>query len=125
VKTADDLYFDSVSRVRLPRWSTGCVALVGDAASCLSLFGDGSTLAVAGGYTLAEELARTPNDPLAALRRYEQRHRQVITSRQRGLFTAATMLLVPRSRAGIAVRNTGIRLLGIRGDRHARQHHAD
>lgn len=125
VKTADDLYFDSVSRVQLPRWSTGRVTLVGDAASCLSLFGDGSTLAVAGGYALAEELARTPNDPSAALRRYEQRHRRLVTSRQRGSFTAATMLLVPRSRVGITLRNTGIRFLGIRGDRHASQHHDD
>lgn len=125
VQAADDLYFDSVSRVQLPRWSTGRVTLVGDAAACLSLFGDGSTLAVAGGFALAEELARTPDDPPAALLRYEQRHRRLITSRQRGLFTVATMLLVPRSRAGIALRNTGIRLLGARGNRRARQRHAD
>jgi 2-polyprenyl-6-methoxyphenol hydroxylase-like FAD-dependent oxidoreductase len=122
VKTTDDLYFDSVSRVRLPRWSTSRVTLVGDAASCLSLFGDGSTLAVAGGYTLAEELARTPNDPPTALRYYEQRHRQLVRRRQRGLFTAARMLLVPRSRAGITLRNTGIRFLGVRGGRRAGQH---
>jgi 2-polyprenyl-6-methoxyphenol hydroxylase-like FAD-dependent oxidoreductase len=111
VQIADDLYFDSVSRVRLPRWSTGRVTLVGDAASCLSLFGDGSTLAVAGGYTLAEELARTPDDLPAALRRYEQHHRRLATSQQRGLLTAATMLLVPRSRAGIALRNSAVRLM--------------
>jgi 2-polyprenyl-6-methoxyphenol hydroxylase-like FAD-dependent oxidoreductase len=114
VQAADDLYFDAVSQVRLPRWSTGRVTLVGDAASCLSLFGDGSTLAVAGGYTLAEELVRTPDDPPAALRRYEQRHRQLVTRRQRGLFTVATMLLVPRSRAGIALRNTAVRFMGLR-----------
>jgi 2-polyprenyl-6-methoxyphenol hydroxylase-like FAD-dependent oxidoreductase len=125
VQAADDLYFDSVSRVRLPRWSTGRVTLVGDAAACLSLFGDGSTLAVAGGFELAEELARTPDDPPAALRRYEQRHRRLITSRQRGLFTAAAMLLVSRSRASIALRNTGIRLLGMRSKRRASQRHAD
>jgi 2-polyprenyl-6-methoxyphenol hydroxylase-like FAD-dependent oxidoreductase len=60
---------------------------------------------------LADELARTPNDPTAALRRYEQRHRQLVMSRQRGLFTAARMLLVPRSRAGIALRNTTVRFM--------------
>jgi 2-polyprenyl-6-methoxyphenol hydroxylase-like FAD-dependent oxidoreductase len=95
----------------LARWSTGRVTLVGDAASCLSLFGDGSTLAVAGGFTLAEELARTPDELRAALRRYEQRHRRLATSRQRGLFTAARMLLLPRSRAGIALRNTAVRFM--------------
>jgi 2-polyprenyl-6-methoxyphenol hydroxylase-like FAD-dependent oxidoreductase len=111
IQAADDLYFDSVSRVRSPHWSTGRVTLVGDAASCLSLFGDGSTLAVAGAYTLAEELARTPGDPPAALCRYEQRHRLLTTRRQRGVFTAAAMLLVPRTRAGIAVRNTAVRFM--------------
>ena len=111
VHTADDLYFDSVSRVRLPHWTTGRVTLVGDAASCLSLFGDGSTLAVAGAYTLAEELARTPDDPPAALCRYEQRHRLLTARRQRGLFIAGAMLLVPRTRAGIALRNTAVRFM--------------
>ena len=111
VRTADDLYFDSVSRVRLPHWTTGRVTLVGDAASCLSLFGDGSSLAVAGAYILAEELARTPADPPAALYRYERRHRLLTTRRQRGVFTASAMLLVPRTRAGIAVRNTAIRIM--------------
>ncbi len=63
----DDLYFDSVSQVRLDRWSTGRVALLGDAASCVSLFGDGSTLAMAGASTLAKALAATPADHEAAL----------------------------------------------------------
>lgn len=48
VRATDDLYFDSVSQVRLEQWSAGRVALLGDAASCVSLFGDGSTLAMAG-----------------------------------------------------------------------------
>jgi 2-polyprenyl-6-methoxyphenol hydroxylase-like FAD-dependent oxidoreductase len=48
VRAADDLYFDSVSRVQMPTWSRGRVGLVGDAASCVSLFGDGSSLAMAG-----------------------------------------------------------------------------
>ncbi|HEY9524717.1 MAG TPA: FAD-dependent monooxygenase, partial [Thermopolyspora sp.] len=62
VRATDDLYFDSVSEVHLPRWSTGRVALLGDAASCLSLFGEGSSLAIAGAATLADALAATPRD---------------------------------------------------------------
>ncbi|MFI6296468.1 FAD-dependent monooxygenase [Nonomuraea sp. NPDC050790] len=57
VATTDDLFFDAVSRVRLDTWSRGRVTLVGDAASSVSLFGDGSTLAMAAAYTLAEELS--------------------------------------------------------------------
>jgi len=48
VYAAGDLYFDSVSRVRLPHWWHGRVALLGDAASCVSLLGGGTSLAMGG-----------------------------------------------------------------------------
>src|SRR5215216_6025942 len=41
MQETEDLYFDSVSHVRLPAWARGRIALLGDAASCVSLFGDG------------------------------------------------------------------------------------
>jgi 2-polyprenyl-6-methoxyphenol hydroxylase-like FAD-dependent oxidoreductase len=70
VNVADDLYFDSVSRVRVPTWSRGRIGLVGDAASCVSLFDDGSSLAMTGAFTLADALT---DDIPAALRTYEAR----------------------------------------------------
>jgi 2-polyprenyl-6-methoxyphenol hydroxylase-like FAD-dependent oxidoreductase len=79
LKKADDLYFDSVSQVIMDSWSNGRVALLGDAASCVSLFGDGSTLAMAGAYTLAEELSTSPADHRAAFQRYEAQHRTLVT----------------------------------------------
>ncbi|MBY8855959.1 FAD-dependent monooxygenase [Nocardia sp. CA2R105] len=108
VADAEDMYFDSVSQVRLPSWTNGRVSLIGDAASSLSLFGDGSTLAIAAAHTLAEELARTPDDQSAALRRYERRHRTLVKPKQRG-FILASQLLVPRSRTAIVLRNTAVR----------------
>lgn len=66
VRAADDLYFDSVSRVHVPQWSRGRVTLVGDAASCVSLFGDGSTLAMIGAFTLADALSETTSPPACA-----------------------------------------------------------
>ena len=42
-RAADDTYIDTISRVRLPTWSTGLITLLGDAASCVSLFGEGSS----------------------------------------------------------------------------------
>ncbi|WP_439380229.1 FAD-dependent monooxygenase [Amycolatopsis lexingtonensis] len=110
VREADDLYLDSVSRVRLDGWSSGRIALAGDAASCVSLFGDGSTLAMAGAYTLAEELGRTPADAASAFRRYESTHRKLVEPKQRNVSTAAA-LLVPATRGGLVVRNFGTRLL--------------
>lgn len=110
VEGAEDLYFDAVSQVRLPAWSKGRVALLGDAASCVSLFGDGSSMAMAGAATLAGALAETPADPVAALRRYESRHRKLAASRQRG-YRLGAGLLVPATRAGLTTRNLIARLL--------------
>ncbi|MFF8600372.1 FAD-dependent monooxygenase [Streptomyces sp. NPDC015232] len=108
-RSADDLWFDSVSRVRINRWSDGRVVLLGDAASSVSLFGDGSTLAMAGARTLAEELAAAPGDHRAAFARYEARHRKLVDPRQDNVASAAA-LMVPATRAGVAVRNAASRL---------------
>lgn len=110
VRDADDLYFDSVSRVRMDSWAAGRIVLAGDAASCVSLFGDGSTLAMAGAYTLAQELGRTPEDPAAAFRRYEAEHRKLVEPKQRNVSAAAAML-IPATRRGLVARNLGTRLM--------------
>lgn len=109
VRAAENLSCDSASRVRIPRWSHGRVALVGDAASCVSLFGDGSSLGMAGAFVLADELAATPDDPSAACARYERRHRRLVDPRQRTVSRGAAVL-VPATRAGIVVCNTATRL---------------
>lgn len=111
VSAADELYFDAVSRIRLPEWSRGRVALAGDAASAVTLFGEGSSLAMIGAATLAEALAEAPGDHETAFRDYERRHRATVRAKQRfGALAAA--FLVPRSRTGIAVRDLGVRVAG-------------
>jgi 2-polyprenyl-6-methoxyphenol hydroxylase-like FAD-dependent oxidoreductase len=108
---ARDLYFDAVSRVNVPRWTAGRVALVGDAASCVSLFGDGSTLAIAGAYTLAEAVGDRGNlEP--ALQQYETRHRALAIPRQKSM-TLGASLLVPRTRLGLGTRNLALRAFPI------------
>jgi 2-polyprenyl-6-methoxyphenol hydroxylase-like FAD-dependent oxidoreductase len=109
VRAADDLYFDSVSQVRVRPWSRGRVALVGDAASCVSLFGDGSSLAMVGAFTLAEELAASPSDHRLAYRRYEARHRTLVDPRQRSIAREASVL-IPATGVGILARNLATRL---------------
>jgi 2-polyprenyl-6-methoxyphenol hydroxylase-like FAD-dependent oxidoreductase len=108
VREADDLYFDAVSQIRLPSWSTGRVTLLGDAASSVSLFGEGSSLAMAGAYSLASALAATP-EPEVALRRYEAEHRKLTGPKQR-LGSQAAAMLIPATRAGLAARNAATRL---------------
>lgn len=102
IEQTGDLYFDSVSHVRLPKWSNGRVVLLGDAASCVSLFGDGSSLAMAGASTLAESLGA--EDYQTAFGRYEAQHRTLVEPKQRRVGQAAG-LIVPKTRTGIAVRN--------------------
>lgn len=109
VRDTGDLYLDAVSRVSLPTWSTRRITLIGDAAACLSLFGDGSSLAITGAATLADALANTPDDPHTALARYETDHRSRVAPRQHNM-TTASRLLVPASRLGILTRNTATRL---------------
>jgi 2-polyprenyl-6-methoxyphenol hydroxylase-like FAD-dependent oxidoreductase len=110
VGAADDLYFDSVSRVRLPAWSQGRIALLGDAASCLSLFGNGSSLAITGAATLARALDAAPDDHATAFRAYEAEHRVRVRPTQRGRLIAGA-LLVPSTRAGITARDLAVRVL--------------
>ena len=107
VRVADDLYFDSVSRVQVPTWSRGRIGLVGDAASCVSLFGDGSSLAMIGAFTLADSLN---GDIPAGLRTYEARHRPQRAAKENSV-TPAVKMLIPATTAGIAVRNVAVRLM--------------
>ena len=104
VRVADDLYFDSVSRVAVPAWSRGRVGLVGDAASCVSLFGDGSSLAMTGAFALADSLT---DDIVSGLRAYEARHRPQRDAKENSV-TLATKLLIPATAAGIAFRNVAV-----------------
>lgn len=106
----EDQYFESVTRIRMSSWSRGRVTLVGDAASCVSLFGDGSSSAMEGAAALAESLDASRHDIPAALARYEAAHRKLTRPRQRGVWVASH-LLIPRSRAGITMRDTVLRTL--------------
>jgi len=97
-------FFDPLSNIRMDTWSRGRVALLGDAASAVALFGDGSSMAMAGAHTLAQALASHPGDHARALQVYEARHRRQVDPRHRrvGLIAA---LLVPRTRQVLGARN--------------------
>jgi 2-polyprenyl-6-methoxyphenol hydroxylase-like FAD-dependent oxidoreductase len=100
-----DVYFDGVSQIRLEHWSRGRVALVGDAAACVSfLAGEGTGLAMVEAYVLAGELHRAGGDWARGLREYETRLARFIRGKQdaalklRGFF-------VPETRLGLRARN--------------------
>jgi 2-polyprenyl-6-methoxyphenol hydroxylase-like FAD-dependent oxidoreductase len=107
---ADDTYFDAVCRVRTPTWSRGPVALLGDAASCVSLFGEGSTSAIAGAQSLARFLDASGDLP-PALARYETQHRRFVARGQRAV-PLVSHLLIPATRTGIRLRHAALRVAG-------------
>ncbi|WP_161992247.1 FAD-dependent monooxygenase [Pseudonocardia sp. EV170527-09] len=87
---AEDLYLTPITQVRLPTWSRGPVALLGDAAWCPTLLsGQGTTLAVVGAYVLAGELARSGGDPGAAAAAHERRMRGWVEANQELALTNA------------------------------------
>lgn len=108
---ASHFYFDAVSQIRMPSWSTGRVTLVGDAGFCPSLLsGQGSTIAMAGAYVLAGELKAAGGDHAAALAAYEARFRGFVVGKQATAERFAGSF-VPRTRVGVWVRNQVSRLM--------------
>jgi 2-polyprenyl-6-methoxyphenol hydroxylase-like FAD-dependent oxidoreductase len=108
---APDLFFDTVSQVHLDRWSSGRVALVGDAAYGPSpMAGVGTSLALVGAYVLAGELAAAAGDHLVAFASYERELRDYVRRGQKLAKGNATGL-IPRSRNQIRMRNLFIRAL--------------
>jgi 2-polyprenyl-6-methoxyphenol hydroxylase-like FAD-dependent oxidoreductase len=108
---AGDLYFDVVSQIRMDRWSKGRVALIGDAAACVSLLaGEGTGLAMVEAYVLAGELASAGGDVVQACANYEHRLRRFIERKQDGA-TRLIAFFAAKTRAGVRVRDLAMRAL--------------
>jgi 2-polyprenyl-6-methoxyphenol hydroxylase-like FAD-dependent oxidoreductase len=112
----EDLYLDRVSQIHIRPWSHGRIALVGDAAFCVSLMtGQGSALAMTAAYVLAGELARVGGRSYAdAFHRYESLLCPYIENKQRAVknFSGAFAL---RTAIGLFVRNLVIAATTIPG----------
>ncbi|MEV5976458.1 FAD-dependent monooxygenase [Streptomyces sp. NPDC052114] len=109
LREADDLFFDAVSQIRMPRWSSGRVALVGDAAHAPSfLTGQGSSLALVGAYMLAGSLAG--RDHAAGFAAYEDGTRAFVTANQ-DLVGEGDAALFPTTARALERRNDMLRSL--------------
>lgn len=101
---SDDFFFDSVSQIRMPSWSSGRVVLAGDAAHAPSfLSGQGSSLALVGAYVLAGELA-THEQPAEAFAAYELKCRPFVEANQ-ALAPNGSSLLLPSTAEELEKRN--------------------
>jgi 2-polyprenyl-6-methoxyphenol hydroxylase-like FAD-dependent oxidoreductase len=108
--TAEDLFFDAISQIRMTNWSQGRVALVGDAAYAPSfLTGQGTSLALVGAYVLAGELA-THADHAEALDAYDKVMRPFVTLNQ-NLANGGDTPLFPATDETLQKRNAALRAL--------------
>jgi 2-polyprenyl-6-methoxyphenol hydroxylase-like FAD-dependent oxidoreductase len=101
---APEMYFDSISRVSVPRWSRGRVALLGDAAWGVTLGGMGVGTGVVAASVLAGELASAHGDHRVAFAAYERRMRPYAGRWQRGAHPGR--FLAPATALGLWTRNT-------------------
>lgn len=112
MESATDFFLDSVSQIRMDRWSKGRVALVGDAAYCPTLLsGFGAQLALAGAYTLAGEMMRATGDFDRACAAYEEKMRPYVAEKQKS--PTQSTRFIPRSEFGLWLGHQVIKLLNV------------
>jgi 2-polyprenyl-6-methoxyphenol hydroxylase-like FAD-dependent oxidoreductase len=110
---ARTFYCDRASQIHMPSWTRGRVALLGDAAACVSLLaGQGSALAMVEAYVLAAELARARGNHVEAFARYEQTLMPFLRSKQKAAVRLAPAF-APQSGLHLFVRNSVMKLMGI------------
>jgi len=82
ITTDDDVFFDTVSQVRMDSWHRGRAVLVGDAAYAPAfLSGQGTSIAMMGAYVLASEL-ETRSTPEEAFAAYDAKLRSFVEKNQ-------------------------------------------
>jgi 2-polyprenyl-6-methoxyphenol hydroxylase-like FAD-dependent oxidoreductase len=106
-----DFYFDLIAQVRMPGWTNGRVALLGDAACSPSpVTGLGTSLAMVGAYVLAGELAQADGECARAFAAYETEMRSFVKECQE-LPPGGLEGMLPRGRGALWLRNQSMRLM--------------
>lgn len=99
-------YFDKLAQIRMPAWSRGRVALVGDAAYCPSpAAGMGGSLALDGAAALGAAMRAHGTDHAAAFAAYDRAFRPFVDTIQAEAVRTGLETLVPRTEAAIRARN--------------------
>jgi 2-polyprenyl-6-methoxyphenol hydroxylase-like FAD-dependent oxidoreductase len=110
VDTADDFYFDRINQIRMPVWSKGRVALVGDAGYCVSpVAGMGGSMAIIGAGRIAEALERHGADYAAAFQDYHDELRGFVDDVQKRAANDGMATIFPADDAEISERDRKLR----------------
>lgn len=108
LKKADTFYFDQGCQIKMPTWTNGRVALIGDAGYAPAFpTGMGSTLAMQGATVLADAMAEE-TDYKVAFQTYNERFRPMVEALQATVYSGLSFLL-PETQEAIDLRNKGTR----------------
>jgi len=101
-----DFYFDKMCQIKMPSWTKGRVALVGDAGYCASpAAGMGGSLAIVGASALGDAFQKHPGSFEAAFREYDESLRPFIEEVQKQAVNFGLNLFVPRTEEALRRRN--------------------
>jgi 2-polyprenyl-6-methoxyphenol hydroxylase-like FAD-dependent oxidoreductase len=103
---ADNFYFDKLSQTTMPHWTSGRVALVGDAGYCASpAAGMGGSLAIIGATALFDAFETAGGDIDAAFAEYESSLRPVVEQIQAAAVDFGLATYFPDTAEAISARN--------------------
>jgi len=101
VKDSKTFYFDKLCQIRMPSWTKGRVALVGDAAYCASpAAGMGGSLAMDGAAALTDALQKHNGNYELAFQDYNKKLRPFIEGVQADAISFA-LEMVPRTEEAV------------------------
>ncbi|WP_221390916.1 FAD-dependent monooxygenase [Dyadobacter sp. NIV53] len=107
IKNSKDFYFDKFCQIKMPSWTKGRVALVGDAGYCASpAAGMGASLSIIGATALADALKKQNGDFTLAFEDYNNILRPFIEEVQATAESNVRENFIPRTEEAIRKRNT-------------------
>jgi len=106
VARSQTFYFDKLCQMKMPSWTKGRVALVGDAGYCASpAAGRGGSLAIDGASALADAFEKCNGNFEMAFKEYNNSFRPFIEEVQAGVVKFGLDVLIPKTYEAIMQRN--------------------
>ncbi len=106
IELSKTFYFDELCQIKMPSWTKGQVALIGDAGYCASpAAGMGGSLAIDGAAALAHAMDKFDNDVALAFVEYNRGFRPFVDDIQAFAASSGLDFLVPRTDQAILERN--------------------
>jgi 2-polyprenyl-6-methoxyphenol hydroxylase-like FAD-dependent oxidoreductase len=107
IARSENFYFDKFCQIKMPSWTKGRVALVGDAGYCASpAAGMGGSLSISGAAAVADALQKHNGDFELAFREYDTNLRPFIEEVQAAAELNVREKFIPRTEEAIHKRNT-------------------